>query len=181
VCRAVFASGTTGRPRLYCSDRCRKAAARRRVRTKPYHRTGSDEWATPPEVFDPLHAEFGFTLDVCATHDNTKCARYFTKADDGLAKLWDGVCWMNPPYSEVARWVAKAAEAARGGSTVVALVRSNTDTAWWHEFAPLAELRVVRGRIKFLGSNGSAAPFPSALLIFRPGLRPGLRPAGTVT
>lgn len=23
-------------------------------------------WETPPEVFEPLHAQFGFTLDVCA-------------------------------------------------------------------------------------------------------------------
>jgi hypothetical protein len=140
-CRARFIPKPTGRPRLYCSPACRKAAARKRARTKPYHLTGTDEWETPPEVFAPLHAEFGFTLDVCATDDNAKCERYFTKADDGLAKLWVGVCWMNPPYSEVARWVAKAAEAARGGSTVVYLVRSTTDTAWWHEFAPLAEFR----------------------------------------
>ena len=173
-CRARFTPKPTGRPRIYCSAKCRKAAARRRARTKPWHLTGTDEWGTPPEVFGPLHEEFGFTLDVCATDDNAKCERYFTKADDGLAKLWTGVVWMNPPYSEVARWVAKAADTARGGSTVVCLVRSSTDTAWWHEFAPHAEVRHIRGRIRFTGGNGAtnAAPFPSALLIFRPGLRP---------
>ena len=32
-------------------------------------------WATPPEVFDPLHAEFGFTLDPCATPATAKCSR----------------------------------------------------------------------------------------------------------
>lgn len=107
-CRASFAPEPTGRPRIYCSPACRKAAARVRARVKPYHLTGTDEWGTPPEIFDPLHDEFGFTLDVCATDGNAKCERYFTKADDALAKLWVGVCWMNPPYSEVARWVAKA-------------------------------------------------------------------------
>ncbi len=80
-------------------------------------------------MFAPLHAEFGFTLDVCATADNAKCERQSTSADDGLAKLWAWVRRMNPPYSEVARWVAKAAEAARGGATVVCLLRSTTDTA----------------------------------------------------
>ena len=31
------------------------------------------EWATPPELFKALDAEFGFTCDVCATADNAKC------------------------------------------------------------------------------------------------------------
>ena len=55
------------------------------------------EWATPPEVYEPLNREFGFTLDVAATPDNAKCPRYYTREDDGLAQPWDGVCWMNPP------------------------------------------------------------------------------------
>ena len=36
-------------------------------------------WATPPEVFDPLHREFGFTLDPCATAESAKCATFFTE------------------------------------------------------------------------------------------------------
>ena len=58
------------------------------------------EWATPPEVYDPLNREFGFTLDVAATPENAKCPRYYTRNDDGLAQPWDGVCWMNPPYGK---------------------------------------------------------------------------------
>ena len=44
----------------------------------------------PPQVFDPLNAEFGFTLDPCATAANAKCAKYFTEADDGLTQSWAG-------------------------------------------------------------------------------------------
>lgn len=40
------------------------------------------DWETPPEVFEPLDAEFHFTLDVCATAENAKCARYFTEEED---------------------------------------------------------------------------------------------------
>jgi phage N-6-adenine-methyltransferase len=58
----------------------------------------TDLWATPQDFFDRLNAEFRFTLDVCATPENAKCTRYFTRADDGLAQSWTGVCWMNPPY-----------------------------------------------------------------------------------
>ena len=39
----------------------------------------SDEWETPKDVFESLDAEFGFTLDPCATSENHKCDRYFTK------------------------------------------------------------------------------------------------------
>lgn len=50
----------------------------------------SDEWATPPELFEALNNEFDFTLDVCATEKNHKCKRYFTQADNGLSQKWGG-------------------------------------------------------------------------------------------
>lgn len=36
----------------------------------------TDLWATPQDFFDKLDREFGFTLDVCATDENAKCADY---------------------------------------------------------------------------------------------------------
>jgi phage N-6-adenine-methyltransferase len=177
-CTEPVAQNATGRPRLYCSAACRQRAARRRNRTKPYFLTGTPEWGTAPELFAELDAEFGFTLDVCATADNAKCASYFTKADDALVKPWRGVCWMNPPYGrrdgrDLGQWVAKAYDSAQAGATVVCLLPARTDTAWWHEFTPLGEVRYRRGRERFTGGNGSlnAAPFPSVLLIFRHGFR----------
>lgn len=53
--------------------------------------SNSDEWETPQEVFANLDAEFNFNLDPCATDQNHKCERYFTKQDDGLAQMWGGV------------------------------------------------------------------------------------------
>ena len=41
-------------------------------------------WETPQKLFDELDAEFHFTLDVAASDENHKCARYFTQSDDGL-------------------------------------------------------------------------------------------------
>lgn len=129
----------------------------------------SDEWETPQWLFDSLHTEFGFGLDVCATADNAKCERYYTKAEDGLAQDWSGVCWMNPPYGrEIGRWIEKAYESSLGGVTVVCLLPSRTDTKWWHEYVMRGEVRFLRGRLKFGGSKNSA-PFPSAVVIFRGG------------
>ena len=50
----------------------------------------SDEWTTPQDIFDQLDAEFSFTLDPCATDENHKCAKYFTKDQNGLERSWGG-------------------------------------------------------------------------------------------
>lgn len=50
----------------------------------------TDEWATPQNLFDELDREFNFSLDPCATDENHKCKKYFTKAQDGLRKKWGG-------------------------------------------------------------------------------------------
>ena len=78
------------------------------------------EWETPQDLFDKLNETFHFNLDVCATPENAKCERYFTKEDDGLKQEWSGRCWMNPPYGkELADWMRKAYESINlgGGGT----------------------------------------------------------------
>ena len=53
--------------------------------------SNTPEWATPRAFFDALDAEFHFNLDPCATPENAKCGRFFTKEDDGLSRSWGGV------------------------------------------------------------------------------------------
>ena len=135
---------------------------------KGMYTSSSDEWETPREFFDAIDAVFHFTLDVCATSANAKCERYFTKADDGLARTWSGVCWMNPPYGrEISLWVRKAHESGREpGTVVVCLLPARTDTRWWHDnvIAHASSIRFIRGRLRFSGKG--SAPFPSALVVF---------------
>ena len=130
--------------------------------------SATDLWATPQDFFDKLHAEFGFTLDVCANAENAKCPDYFTVEQDGLAQDWGtNVCWMNPPYGrEIGRWMRKAYQASGSGADVVCLVPARTDTAWWWDWAMKGEVRFIRGRLKF-GGHDTNAPFPSAVVIFR--------------
>lgn len=118
-----------------------------------------DDRETPPDVFDPLHAEFGFTLDVAAARHNAKCPRYYALGPsapierrqpklweeplvgdpdalgyDGLAQPWgaDEVVWSNPPFSDIEPWVEKAAAAA---CTVVMLLPANrTEQPWWQRY-----------------------------------------------
>lgn len=130
-----------------------------------------DEWSTPQDLFDELDAEFNFTLDVCATPENAKCADYYTKEQDGLRKAWRGVVWCNPPYGrDVGNWVRRAyLSAAAGKATTVVLLPARTDTRWFHEYIyKRAEVRFLKGRLKF-GDAKNPAPFPSMVVVFRVG------------
>lgn len=129
----------------------------------------TDNWETPPEVFKDLNNEFKFTLDPCASEDNHKCNKYFTKEENGLIQDWGGQCvYCNPPYGRnVGDWVAKAAKESRKENTIVVmLLPARTDTKWFHKYIyGHATIRFIRGRLKFGGSKNSA-PFPSMIVIF---------------
>lgn len=49
------------------------------------------EWETPIDFYNALDNEFNFNLDPCATDDNHKCNKYFTKTDNGLIQSWGGL------------------------------------------------------------------------------------------
>ncbi|MGH2373023.1 MAG: DNA N-6-adenine-methyltransferase [bacterium] len=131
------------------------------------------EWETPPEIFDPLEAEFHFTLDPCATPENAKCAKFFTEAENGLEEDWGcNRVFMNPPYGrEIYAWTRKAREAAEWGALVVGLLPASTDLAWWHnDVVGHAEVRYIRGRVRFLtgGPYRASGFFPSVIVVWRP-------------
>lgn len=128
--------------------------------------SATDMWETPQDFFDAYNKVYNFDLDVCATAQNAKCKKYFTKEQDGLKQDWIGNCWMNPPYGrEIIKWMRKAYESSLTGATVVCLVPARTDTIWWHEYAVNGQITFIRGRLKF-GSAKNSAPFPSAVVIF---------------
>lgn len=137
----------------------------------------SDEWPTDAAVVEEWSRRAGpFTLDAAADAANAKAKHFYTLADDGLSKDWlrdagGGAVWLNPPYSDIEPFVAKAiAESARG-CTVVALLPSRTDTRWFHLVLAAQErcsIYFARGRLRF-GDATTGAPFPSLVVVFRPG------------
>lgn len=78
--------------------------------------SNTDLRATPQDFYDQLNEEFRFTLDPCATHENHKCDKYYTKEQDGLVQSRDNeIVYCNPPYwREIKKRVQKWAF-ARGG------------------------------------------------------------------
>ncbi len=130
-----------------------------------YQSSETPEWETPQWLFDILNKEFHFTLDVCASSKNHKCSKYFTKKDNGLEQKWKSVCWMNPPYGrKIGEWMNKAKEESQDGALICCLIPARTDTDWWWENCLKGEIRFIRGRLKWPGSD-TMAPFPSAIVI----------------
>ena len=129
------------------------------------------DWATPQALFDVLDREFYFALDAAASVSNTKCREFYSKEDDALTQSWcvgaGEAVWLNPPYGrEIGKWIKKAYEESQKGFPVVCLTFCRTDTRWWHDYAMrAAEIRLVPGRITFVGAD-AGAPAPSCLLVF---------------
>lgn len=143
---------------------------------KVHFSTGKDDWETPQWLFNQLDDEFHFTLDPCCTAENAKCRKYYTKAENGLEQDWKGeTVFCNPPYSRGKKgapgqeaWIKKCfEESKKAGTTCVMLLPARTDTKAFHTYIyGYAEIRFIRGRLKFGGSTNSA-PFPSMIVVFK--------------
>lgn len=140
-----------------------------RERLAHFFSSDKTDWETPNWFFSAVNSEFHFDLDAAATMENRKVKKFFSPHQDAFRLQWKGNVWLNPPYGRgIGRWIAKAQdEAYLRRSTVVCLVPARTDTNWWFDYARFAEVRFLKGRIKFVGAD-NGANFPSALLIFRP-------------
>ena len=125
-----------------------------------------DNWMTPKNIYDKLDKIFQFTLDPCPVNPTF----------DGLHIKWSGSVFVNPPYSEVEKWVAKAVNEICEGNveTVVFLVYAKTDTKWFHKYVwknkfPFWDIDFIKGRVKFVNPDGlskNTAPYPSMILIY---------------
>lgn len=74
----------------------------------------------------------------------------------------------NPPYGrEIGKWVGKAFRTNEDhGNLVVMLLPARTNTKWFHDYIyHKAEIRFIRGRLKF-GDSKNSAPFPSMVVVY---------------
>ena len=132
------------------------------------NKSKSDKWQTPPEIYDPLNAEFKFNFDPCPIN--------WKEGDkDGLKIEWGSSTFCNPPYSNVSKWIEKAYTEYKKGKTVVMLINAITDTIAFHKYIyNQAEIRFIKGRIKFINPSEphkrQPAPKASIIVIFKPKL-----------
>lgn len=127
------------------------------------------EWYTPEHIVSRVIQVLGtIDLDPCSnshTSPIVPALKHFTQTDNGLAHLWHGRVYMNPPYGRViAKWISHLATCYRAGhvTEAIALTPSRTDTKWFRALHPAA-LCFIAGRLQF-SNYGDNAPFPSVAI-----------------
>jgi hypothetical protein len=125
----------------------------------------SDDWLTPPEIVRALGP---FDLDPCASVDRPwpTASLHYTHA--GLECPWHGRVWLNPPYSEQWRWVARLA--AHDDGIALLFARTETEGFSRHVWPHCSALLFLRGRLHFHDRAGVRARFnagaPSVLVAY---------------
>ena len=118
--------------------------------TNPAYR---DFTQTPRWLFNALHLEFNFILDVAALPVSALCDRYLTPDIDALSVDWGDYipaderspwCWCNPPYSDIGPWVVKAMVEQHNGIGTVLLVPQD-QSAEWYPGDNASEVRIITG------------------------------------
>lgn len=128
-----------------------------------------DEWRTPPFVFEFMNRLHRFGIDLAATEHNALCSHWFDIAGDGLKEDWawyagafhvNPVGWLNPPYSNIDPWLAKARNEAVRGFTTVALIPAPNGERIYHRhvFGIASEVMFIEGRLAFLMPDGKPKP-----------------------
>lgn len=141
----------------------------------PLHSSDSDEWWTPRVVIDAARAVLGgIDLDPAssaAANRTVRATRYFDARTNGLQHRWSGRVWLNPPFSQVALWAMRMAQAYETGEldAGLLLVAVRSDTAWWYTLRRYP-VCFWAGRITFTRPSGptTSAPFPAALIYLGP-------------
>lgn len=127
---------------------------------------GKNEWLTPKNIVDVLGP---FDLDPCFSEprpwDTAK--KYYTDEDDGLAQIWEGFVWCNPPYGEnTVKWLEKMADHKK----CIGLIFARTETKMFRKYIweKAKAVLFIYGRLTFHHSSGekgdNSAGAPSCLV-----------------
>ncbi|BEV44821.1 DNA N-6-adenine-methyltransferase [Afipia carboxidovorans] len=120
----------------------------------------TDEWYTPPHVFDALGC--CFDMDVASPGASITpwipASAFLTKADD---PDWRGFIWMNAPFGRrngLVPWLDRFFQHRNG----IALVPDRTSAPWWQKFTPRADAALfVSPKLQFIGVDGRAGTSPA--------------------
>lgn len=121
----------------------------------------SDEWYTPPHVFEALDCEF----DMDVASPGRKIVDWIPArvhiAERSLEWSWSGFVWMNPPFggrNGLVPWLEKFFAHGNG----IALTPDRTSAPWWQQFSRKADsILFTAGKIKFIGPDGQPGNSPA--------------------
>ena len=111
--------------------------------------SNNDHWETPDYIKADIRDEFGEFFDPCPIrHDLSKW--------NGLDIDWLDVNFVNPPYNnkDKVAFIKKAYQESLKGRTSILLLPVSTELPVFHDLIfPYAEVRFIKGRVKFKGFN----------------------------
>lgn len=138
----------------------------------------NDYWQTPESVLAPIRAFYGgaIDLDPCdGVGSRVGALNTFNEAQDGLAQVWYGKVFCNPPYSrgKLALWTEKAYASANShegeepSAEVLMLIPVATSTKWWEAFVTQAQrILFYNKRIHYVGEKSGSPRFDSCLVYY---------------
>lgn len=123
----------------------------------------TDEWYTPPHVFEALGCRFDIDVASPPERQAVPTSLWLTQQDDGLRyePFWPGFIWMNPPFGgrgAIEPWLDAFFRHGNG----IALTPDRTSAPWWQRAAPKAHaILFVAPKIKFIGADGKPGKSPA--------------------
>lgn len=109
----------------------------------------TDEYKTPSKIYE-WYIKAGY-YDPCPINHKK----------NGLEIEWKEFNFVNPPYSQLKKWVEKAITEHKKGKSIIMLIPARTDTKAFkllYEYG--ATFTFITGRLHFNDSK-NPAPFPS--------------------
>lgn len=153
-----------------------KTARPRKPEKACWEKGRRDVRLTPAWLLDEIRSTYGpIDLDPCAADSSyVDAAREIHQPEDGLSSRWSGkLAFVNPPFSEAARWLERCYQAWSTGEveTVVALVPVRTSTRTFHtRCAGVADVLFLRGRPNFVNplqpDVSGQTPFGVCLIVW---------------
>lgn len=88
-------------------------------------------------------------LDAAACAESHLAPKFYTRAEDGLCQPWSGRVWVNPPFSAIPAWVARAWKSLHMEPVdVVAMLLpgNRCEQPWWQDLVePYRDRGVLDG------------------------------------
>jgi len=130
------------------------------------------DYETPDDLLRAVAARFGpLEVDLAASASNAKAPIFVTPEEDSLAVDWSGrfrdrICWLNPPFANIAPWAEKCAQhgPAMGKGLILLLTPASIGAEWFvtHVWPHATSVYSLVGRLTFVGSDG---PYPKDCII----------------
>ena len=131
--------------------------------------SGNNEWYTPSDYIEAARRAMG-SIDVDPASSpianrTVKASTFYTAEDNGLAQIWHGNVWLNPPYSSdlIGQFIDRLIDSIKDNETeqAILLVNNATETGWFQKAASVASfICFPKGRIRYLNHEGHPANTP---------------------